>query len=120
MATKSKRFKTQSAEGADEVFFELENTDGSTERFDCYPALPGAVLLDLMTPAAAASEDRAGILMAVSVLEFFPKVMPPQEFERLSPRLRDMQNVIGMTQMSEIMEWLIEVYSDRPTEQPQG
>jgi hypothetical protein len=53
--------------------------------------------------------------MAVSVLDFFKKVMPPDEYERFEKLMDDPKRIVKMDVLSEIMSWLIEEYTDRPT-----
>jgi hypothetical protein len=113
-------FKSKNVEESEPLTFDIDD-----ETFTCFPEIPGKVLLDIMRPAAIADEDTRGVVMAVSVLDFFEKVMEPDEHERLAKRLDDPKRIVDMEQMSEIMSWLIEEYTTsdnegRPTKQPSG
>jgi len=54
------------------------------------------------------------------VLDFFKKVMPPEEYERFEKLMEDPKRIVKMDVLSEIMSWLIEEYTDRPTEPSSG
>jgi hypothetical protein len=90
------------------------------EEFNCYPEVQGKTILDIMRVAAEGDEDTRGVLMAVSVLDFFKKVMPPSEFERFEKLMEDEKRIVPMDTLSEIMSWLIEEYTDRPTRPSSG
>lgn len=113
-----KTFDVPDADDSEPLSFDLKYKSGEVETFNCYPEIPGKLLIDLMKPAAAADEDRAGVMMAVSVLEFFPQVMDEDEWARLESALNDRKRVVSMEQLSNIMSWLVEEYSERPTQQP--
>ena len=106
-----KSFKVQDLDDLEPLSFDLGG-----EEFTCYPAVQGKVILDIMKIAAEGDEDTRGVLMAVSVLDFFEKVMPPEEYERLGKLMEDPKRIVELDVMSEIMSWLIEEYSGRPTE----
>ena len=86
------------------------------ETFVCYPEVQGKTILDVMKVAAEGDEDTRGVMMAVSVLDFFVKVMPPEEYERFEKLMEDPKRIVRMEVLSEIMSWLIEEYTDRPTQ----
>ncbi len=104
--------------------FEVVNIDDAEpldfdlggETFVCYPEVQGKTILDVMKAAAEGDEDTRGVMMAVSVLDFFKKVMPPEEYERFEKLMEDPKRIVRMEVLSEIMSWLIEEYTDRPTQ----
>ena len=108
-----KSFDTVDIEDSEPLSFDLGG-----ETFNCYAEVQGSVILELMRTSAMADEDSRGVVMAVSVLDFFELVMPPEEHERLTKLFKDPKRIVPMTTMSEIMSWLIEQYTDRPTQQP--
>lgn len=108
-----KSFDTVDIEDAEPLSFDLGG-----ETFDCYPEVQGSVILELMRTSATADEDSRGVLMAVSVLDFFELVMDEENHTRLKKLFKDPKRIVPMTTMSEIMSWLIEQYTDRPTQQP--
>jgi len=69
-----KSFEVRNVEEAEPLSFDLGG-----EEFLCYPEVQGKTILDIMKVAAEGDEDSRGLLMAVSVLDFFVKVMPPEE-----------------------------------------
>jgi hypothetical protein len=106
-----KSFKVINIEESEPLDFDL-----GSETFLCYPEVQGKTILDIMRVAAEGDEDTRGVLMAVSVIDFFKKVMPPEEYERFEKLMEDPKQIIPMDTLSEIMSWLIEEYTDRPTQ----
>jgi hypothetical protein len=113
-AAKKKRhksFKVKNIDDAEPLTFDLGG-----EEFNCYPEVQGKTILDIMRVASEGDEDTRGVMMAVSVLTFFEKVMPPEEYERFGKLMEYPKRIVPMDTLSEIMSWLIEEYTDRPTE----
>lgn len=110
-----KSFSVIDLDEADPLTFDLGG-----ETFTCYPEVQGKTILDIMRTAAVSDEDARGLLMAVSMTDFFEKVMPPEEYERFSQLMEDPKRIVPMDTLSEIMSWLIEEYTERPTKQPSG
>lgn len=106
-----KSFKVVDIDDSEPLTFDLGG-----EEFTCYPEVQGKTILDIMKVAAEGDEDTRGVLMAVSVLDFFEKVMPPEEYERFEKLMEDPKRIVPMDTLSEIMSWLIEEYTDRPTQ----
>jgi hypothetical protein len=121
-ATKSKakkpRHKVFEVVDLDDVDLEPLTFDLGGETFHCAPEVQGATILELMRASANADEDSRGILMAVSVLDFFELCMDEDEHKRFAEFLHNKKKIVRMTTLSEIMSWLIEEYTDRPTQQP--
>jgi hypothetical protein len=115
-AAKNKRrhksFKVVDITESEPLSFEIGG-----EEFECYPEVQGKTLIDIMRVAAEGDEDTRGMLMAVSVLEFFKRVMPEDQYERFSALMDDRERIVSMETLSEIMAWLMEEYSERPTMQ---
>jgi hypothetical protein len=106
-----KSFEVANIDDAEPLDFDLGG-----ETFVCYPEVQGKTILDVMKSAAEGDEDTRGVMMAVSVLDFFKKVMPPEEYERFEKLMEDPKRIVRMEVLSEIMSWLIEEYTDRPTQ----
>ena len=106
-----KSFEVVDIEESEPLDFDLGG-----ETFVCYPEVQGKTILDVMQVAAEGDEDTRGVMMAVSVLDFFVKVMPPEEYERFEKLMEDPKRIVRMEVLSEIMSWLIEEYTDRPTQ----
>jgi hypothetical protein len=110
-----KSFEVRNIEDAEPLTFDLGG-----EEFACYAEVQGKTILDIMRAAAESDEDTRGVVMAVSVLDFFVKVMPPTEYERFEKLMEDEKRIVPMDVLSEIMGWLIEEYTDRPTQPSSG
>jgi len=106
-----KSFEVKNIDDAEPLDFDLGG-----ETFNCYPEVQGKTILDIMRVAAEGDEDTRGVLMAVSILDFFVKVMPPEEYEKFEKLMEDPKRIVPMDVLSEIMSWLIEEYTDRPTQ----
>jgi hypothetical protein len=85
------------------------------EDFECYPSLQGKVLLDIV--ANADSNDGAG--MAKTISEFLEAAVKPESKNRLDDLMNDPERIVDVETLSEIMAWLVEQYSARPTQQPE-
>jgi len=106
-----KSFDVVDIDDAEPLSFDLGG-----EEFFCYPEVQGKTILDIMRVAAEGDDETRGAAMAVSVLDFFQKVMPPEEYERFEKLMKDPKRIVRMETLSDIMGWLIEEYTDRPTE----
>jgi len=105
-----KDFAVRNIADADPLTFSLGDED-----FSCYAEVQGKTILDIMKVAASGDEDSRGVMMAVSILDFFAKVMPPEEYTRFEALMEDPERIVPMDTLSEIMSWLIEEYTSRPT-----
>src|SRR4051794_34055765 len=93
-AKNGKRHKSFNVINIDEA--EPLTFDLGGEEFACYAEVQGKTILDVMRTAAEGDEDTRGLLMAVSVLDFFEKVMPPTEFERFGKLMEDEKRIVPM------------------------
>lgn len=81
------------------------------EEFVCHPALPGKVLLQFVQQSDSEKvSDSAGAIM-----DFFKHVLTVESYERFDALASDPDKIITMTTLSEIIAWVMEEYSDRPT-----
>jgi hypothetical protein len=87
------------------------------ESFSCRPAVPGKVLLDLV---AKSSDDENPGKAAGVVNDFFNVVLTPESFERFDKLTSDPERIVQVDTLAEIVSWLVEQYSDRPTTRPEA
>jgi hypothetical protein len=92
---------------AEPVKFKLFN-----EEFICVKQLQGKVLLELV--ADSGSDDAAKT--AAVMTKFFKTVLLDESYERFDALLNDKEKIVPVETLAEITSWLIEEYSDRPTE----
>lgn len=85
------------------------------EEFHCRPALQGKVLLDM----AANSDEEAGNAGKV-INDFFSQALLPESFDRFNVLINDPEKIVTVETMGEIVGWLVQEYSNRPTEEPSG
>lgn len=85
------------------------------EHFSCKPAVQGSVLLEFVRDAAG--EDGAD--SARALYNFLESSMETAEYERLSTLLHDPEVIIDIALIGEIVSWLVEEYSERPTTPPE-
>ena len=111
-----KSFEVKNIEDSEPLTFDLGG-----EEFTCFPEVQGKMILDIIRTAASEGDaDQRGMMMAVGVLDFFEKVMDASEYERFNKLMEDPKRIVPMDTLSEIMSWLIEEYTDRPTEPSSG
>lgn len=86
------------------------------EEFECYSNLQGKVLLNIV---ANSNEDDPGSV-AKTMNSFFEKALRPESYERFNALLEDPERIVAVDTLGEITAWLIEQYTTRPTEEPEG
>lgn len=86
------------------------------ETFNCYKQIHGVTLLTFVKRAS--SDD--GKEATDALLSIFERVMPNEEYERFVALCDDPEKVVPVETLGEIIGWLMEVYSERPTEQPKN
>ena len=85
------------------------------EEFNCISEIPGKTVLNLVSKSS--SEDPAQ--SAEAVMKFFEIVLTPESRARFDALAEDPDRIVTMQTLSEIIEWLVEQYTDRPTERPE-
>lgn len=89
------------------IIFELEG-----QEFEAYGQVPGAVLLDFVT--AATKDDQSG--SAGAIMGYLKASMNAENFKRFDKLTRDPEVLIELTTLSDIVSFLIEERTSRPTE----
>ena len=85
------------------------------ERYDCYAVLP---LEDLQAFAETIGTD-VSVANVIDKIKLVMKlVMEPESYDRFLVRMANRQDPVDPRQLMEIAEWLVEVYTNRPTAQP--
>lgn len=74
--------------------------------FQCLPVLPVAAIAEL-------TKDSGGIVQAVA---FFEAVLIPEDVVRFHTLLADKVRVVTGEIITEVLSWLVEEYTARPTE----
>ena len=87
------------------------------EDFACRPAIQGKVLLDLV---AKSSAEESPAESAKIIGEFFKLVLMPESGDRFDVLASDPDKIIDVETLGEIVGWLVEQYSDRPTSRPEA
>lgn len=110
--TRHKDFGTGSSEiSKDPVTFKLYG-----EEFSCRPAVQGKFFMDLAK--LTASENELESVEAINL--FFSKIMEDSELERFNKLLDDPEKIVSIETLGDIVSWLMEVYTDRPNQQPEN
>lgn len=86
------------------------------EEFHCWPDLQGRVLLQL----AAGSADESGTAAVETINEFFDAALKPDSLAQFKELLKDPEKIVSVETLAEITSWLVEQYSERPTQEPSG
>ena len=84
------------------------------ETFRCIPAMQGTTLIEFIAQASM-DDPSAG---ARAVLNFFTTVIVQSDLEKWEAMTKSSETIVPMETLSEIMDWLVEQYSARPTEPP--
>jgi hypothetical protein len=107
-ARKVKSFTSTEPKTVEEpIPFELEG-----ETFEAYAQVPGAVLLDFI--AASSQEDSNGT--AGAILGYLKSSMDRENFKRFDKLTRDPEKIIQLQVLADIVAYLIEERTSRPTE----
>lgn len=97
--------------------FDSENAEPMTfklydEEFTCHPQMQGKSLLEF---ASLSGSDDAS-LAAQAITKFFEKVLVTESFERFDSLTSDPNRIVSVQALAEIVSWIMEQYSDRPTQ----
>jgi hypothetical protein len=84
------------------------------EVFRCQPALQGRVLIEFIAQSSA-DDPASG---ARAVLQFFNAAIVDADHDRFKTMTESSEHIVTMDTLTEIMDWLVEQYTGRPTEQP--
>lgn len=106
------RFKKFSG-GTKITDFEPLEFELNDEKFHCNAAIQGSVLLEF----AKSADSDAGV--AVALYEFLRSAMSEEEYVRLDTILKSPDVIIDVELIGEIVSWLVEEYSSRPTSPPE-
>jgi len=107
---KFKDFGGASAQPAGEpISFKLHGED-----FSCRASVQGKLLLRLV---ASSNDPVAG---AESINSFFKMVLVDESYKRFEALCNDDEKIVPVETLGEIVGWLVEQYSDRPTQRPEG
>ena len=87
------------------------------EVFEAHPKLQGIVILEYVAAIAGSGDEESnGADAAVMILDFFEKALLPESHERFLALTHDPEKIIEADELTEIVSWLMEQYTDRPTE----
>lgn len=95
--------------------FEPLEFELNEQKFSCFPAVQGSVLLEFVRD----SDSESGGESAKALYRFLESSMPEEEYSKLQSVLHDPEVIIDITLIGEIVSWLVEEYSERPTKQPE-
>lgn len=95
--------------------FEPLNFELNGTQFNCFPAIQGSVLLEFVRDASSESGGDS----AAALYNFLSSAMPTEEYAKLQGVLHDPETIIEIDLIGEIVSWLVEEYSSRPTQQPE-
>jgi len=82
------------------------------ETYKCQPAMQGRLLIEFI--AQSSVEDPSS--SAKAILNFFDSALAPDDRGRFKELTESEDRVVPMETLTEIMDWLVEQYTGRPTE----
>jgi hypothetical protein len=83
------------------------------EDFSAYPEVQGVQLLEFSKKISSESQT----VVTGALLEFFEQVLYPESYERLVELWNDPKRIVPIETISDIVAYLVEEYTDRPTPQ---
>jgi hypothetical protein len=86
------------------------------EEFFCHPAMQGKVMLDFIQK----SDSDRGSDSAEAILLFFKKVLVDESYVRFQALTEDPERIVSVQILAEIVGWILEEYSGRPTQGPEN
>ena len=86
------------------------------QTFRCTPMLQGRALVDFI--AAGSDRDNPGS-SAEAILNLFDRALMAEDRERFTELSLSDDYIIPLEKLTEIMDWLVEQYTGRPTQQPE-
>jgi hypothetical protein len=105
-----KDFGSGTSKPVEPISFKLHN-----EEFTCRSAIQGRVLLDLVAKSANTNPSET----ADAINNFFKVVLTDESYARFDALAVDPDRIVSMDTIGDIIEWLVEQYSDRPTSRPE-
>jgi len=102
-----RQFGTRKAKKQEEseVGFTLGETD-----YTCKPEIQGAVILNFISAADSGTAGAAG-----QIMPFFEECLPAGELEKFRTQIKSEDEIIELETLSDIVAYLIEEYTTRPT-----
>jgi len=90
--------------------------DGRSPEFKAYRPLPSqfAIAMSAIGPRRDLGTKLAGIV------DFMVEVLDDEGQSYVTNRLLDRRDTFGLDELQQLMEWMIEEWSARPTERPSG
>ena len=82
--------------------------------YRCKPAMQGRLLIEFIARSSA-NDPAAG---AQAVLDFFDSAIIESDLQHFKDVLSSEDKIVPMDTLTEIMDWMIEEYTGRPTQQP--
>lgn len=99
----------QAATSTEPVTFKI-----GSDMFEAAAQCPAGVLLSM----AANSSDEGGAGAVTAAMDFLDAVLKETSRARFAERMTSVEDPISITTVTELVQWLIGVYTGRPTEQP--
>lgn len=95
--------------------FRISNGEQWKETFTCVPVAPAGVLDDLATSSRVDGNGNR-VYHSPSLLAFFEGVIVDTDVPRFREITHDKDRVVSIDQLGEVMMWLAEKLTDRPTQ----
>lgn len=110
MAAKNKDFGSPVPSSDEPITFQLYG-----ETFRCVPAMQGFAMVKFMVDASAEEDVGANASAIIDILNY---ALVASDRERFTAMAESEDRIIPLDTLTEIMDWLVEQYTGRPTQQP--
>jgi hypothetical protein len=82
------------------------------EEFHCVKSIQGKVMLDMVSKSSSEDPSESAGL----VTSFFDQVLLDESLERFNKLLESKDKIVTVDTLAEIVSWLTEQYTNRPSE----
>lgn len=97
-----------------DLSFNIDRADGTPEKFEAVPTIPGKVMLAMGSKMSAIQENE--VPDAALFDDVLDTLLTDESAERFKARMADKANPIDMDQFNQVMQWVMAEHGLRPTE----
>jgi len=111
MMARFKDFGSKSLDEIEPLSFKIHK-----EEFHCIKQVQGKVLMEIVSM----SQGENSAISLELIEKFFSSVLHDESYKRFESLLHDKDKIVDVETLGEITGWLIEQYTNRPTQRPEN